>query len=308
MWQGSSGMALVSVSMEKAGWRADTDLSAALEALPANAAVTVMVHGFRFSPAVAAHDPHRHILSLAPPRGCWKAASWPRHLHLDRPGAGLGIGFGWHARGRLDRVAARAFEAGDGLAGLIGTVGRHRPDLQVNVIAHSLGARVALAALAGLPAGRVDRVILLSGAEYRDLARAAMDSPAGRAVQVLNVSSGENAPFDALFRLCVPAPRLTDWPLSAGLRGLPGWTDLRVDCPQSLAVLRHQGFPTRAPATRVCHWSTYLRPGLFRLYRAVCAPGPADLLPRLSAALPRSSPPRRGIAVPRLRPASPHGS
>jgi hypothetical protein len=50
--------------------------------------VTILIHGYRFCPSSAAHDPHRHILSLTPRRDCWKAVSWPRHLHLDRPGTG----------------------------------------------------------------------------------------------------------------------------------------------------------------------------------------------------------------------------
>jgi pimeloyl-ACP methyl ester carboxylesterase len=284
-------MALLSIT---AG---DTDrdraaLVPALSALPAGAAVTVMIHGYRFCPDTPAHDPHRHILSLAPRRDCWKAVSWPRHLHLDRPGTGLGLGYGWRARGRLADVAARAFDTGDDLARLLRLIRDVRGDVHVNLMAHSLGSRVALAALSALPAGHVDRMILLSGAEYRDLARAAMTSPAGRKVEVLNVTSGENAPFDALFRLCVPAPRLADWPLSAGLPGVPGWTDLRVDCPRTLAALRRMGLPTRAPHTRVCHWSTYLRPGLFRLYRAVCDPRQANVLDRITRALPTDAPSR----------------
>ncbi len=296
MWQGAGDMALLSVDAGKAGWTARGDLGAALAVLPRGATLTLMVHGFRFSPFEPAHDPHGHILSLAPRRDCWKAASWPRHLHLDRPGAGLGIGFGWHARGRLDRVAARAFVAGETLAGLIRAINAARPDLSVTLMAHSLGARVALAAVAELPARHVDRMILMSGAEYRDLARAALAGPGGRGVQVLNVTSGENAAFDALFRLCVPAPRLGDWPLSAGLPRLPGWTDLRIDCPRQRALLRRMGFPTRPPATRVCHWSTYLRPGLFRLYRAASGPAGAALLARLDAAL------REALQDPRPRP------
>jgi len=282
-------MALVSVNATETGWESGTPLGPALQALPHGAAVTIMIHGFRFSPWDAANTPHAHILSLAPRRDCWKAVSWPRHLRLHRAGAGLGIGFGWHARGSLTRVAQRAFGVGGSLANMIREIKRMRGDLRVNILAHSLGARVALAAVAELPARHVDRLILLSGAEYRGLARAAIDTPAGRTAQVLNVTSGENAVFDAIFRLAVPAPTLGDWPLSAGLRDAPGWVDLRVDCGEALGVLRGLGIHTRAPATRVCHWSTYLRPGLFTLYRGVFDPEQPDLLPRLAASLPRDA-------------------
>jgi len=296
-------MAVLSVNATETGWTSAAPLERALHDLRPGAPVTIMVHGFRFAPSHGATDPHRHILSLSPRRDCWKAVSWPRHLHLDRPGRGLGIGFGWPARGTVQRVAQRAFDIGETLAMMIRHIKQVRPDVHLCIMAHSLGARVALAALADLPPRHVQRLILLSGAEYCGLARAAMASPAGRGAQVLNVTSGENALFDALFRAAVPAPRLTDWPLSAGLAEMPGWTDLRVDCPASLQALRDLGFPTRAPSTRVCHWSTYLRPGLFRLYRGVCDPARPDLLARLAASLPRKAPRdgRRGSA-PRLSP------
>jgi len=289
-------MALVSVNATETGWESVTPLAPALHNLPRGASVTVMIHGFRFSPWDEQNTPHSHILSLAPRRDCWKAVSWPRHLHLGDAGAGLGIGFGWHAKGSLTRVAARAFGVGRTLADMLSSIKQLRPDLHVNIMAHSLGARVALAALNDLPRGHVDRLILLSGAEYRSIAVAAMRSPAGRAAQVLNVTSGENTLFDAMFRLGVPAPSLADWPLSGGLSEAPGWTDLRVDCPATLAVLRDFGIRTRAPATRVCHWSTYLRPGLFKLYRGVFDPARPDLMPRLAAALPRPA-----AALPRGR-------
>lgn len=280
-------MALVSVNATETGWESVTPLGPAVAHLPLGASVTIMIHGFRFSPWDDQNTPHSHILSLDPRRDCWKAVSWPRHLHLGRADAGLGIGFGWHARGSLTRVAARAFGVGSTLAGFIRDIKAERGDLHVNIMAHSLGARVALSALAELARGDVDRLILLSGAEYRSIAVAALRSPAGRATQMLNVTSGENTLFDAIFRLGVPAPSLSDWPLSGGVSAVPGWTDLRVDCPETLAVLRAHGIRTRASATRVCHWSTYLRPGLFRLYRDVFDPARPDLLPRLAAALPR---------------------
>lgn len=296
-------MALVSVNATETGWDSAEPLPPALGALPPGAPVVVMIHGYRFSPWVTPEDPHRHILSLTPRKDCWKAISWPRHLHLDRPGAGLGIGFGWHARGSLTAVAGRAFEIGRTLAGMTHEIKRLRPDLRIGILAHSLGARVALSALRDGPPGTIDRIILLSGAEYRGHAKVAMASPGARATEVVNVTSGENALFDALFRLAVPAPTLTDWPISAGFGDLAGWTDLRVDCPDTRDALRRAGYRTRPPATRICHWSTYLRPGLFPLYRDLVDPKRPDPLPRLSAALPRPVPPcDAGGPAPRLSP------
>jgi hypothetical protein len=54
-----------------------------------------------------------------PASDCWKAVSWPRHLHLDRPGTGLGIGFGWPATGALPRVAGAPMMPGRSLGRMI---------------------------------------------------------------------------------------------------------------------------------------------------------------------------------------------
>ncbi len=266
-------MALLSVNAAKgteghrpAGTRT---LGQALGALPLGQPVTTLIHGFRFCPSDPAHDPHRHILSLSPRPDCWKAVSWPRHLHLDRPGRGLGIGFGWPAMGALPQVAKRAFEAGQDLARMIDTIHCLRPDAPVQIVAHSLGARVALTALAAAPPGALRRMILIAGAEYREAAELALSQPAAARTQVLNVVSGENRVFDLLFRFVVNPERRFDRPLSAGLGHLVGCTDLAIDDPATRAALCNIGHRLRPPTTRVCHWSGYMRPGLFGIYRHV---------------------------------------
>ena len=267
-------------------WRPDapTDtqgVEQAARTLPWGARVTFLIHGFRFDPAVPAHSPHTHILSLRPRPGCWKALSWPRHLHLDRDAGHLGLAFGWPATGSPASVATRAFEAGAGLAELVDRLHRLRPDLSLSFFAHSLGARVALRALSGSPAGSISRVILMSGAEYRDAAQAALETPAGRAAQIVNIRTAENLPFDLAFRLTVPAPFFGSLPLSAGLQGFPNWTDLRIDCPRTRRDLRALGHRLRAPRTRFCHWSGYLRPGLFALYRRILDPSDTTIIAAL---------------------------
>ncbi|MCU4653826.1 lysophospholipase [Roseibacterium sp. SDUM158016] len=260
-------------------------LEAALAALPEGRPVTVLIHGYRFSPHDPASDPHRHILSLAPRRDCWKAISWPRHLHLDRPGADLGIGFGWAATGGLPAVAARAHEAGADLAAMMRVIRSIRPDLPLQLMAHSLGARVALSALRSAPEGAVRRIILIAGAEYRDAAADALAAPGAARTDVLNVTSGENAPFDLVFRLAVRPARLSDRPLSAGLADVARWTDLPIDRPETRTALRALGHRIRAPQTRVCHWSGYLRPGLFAVYRRLLDPAETHFGSQLRHAL-----------------------
>ncbi|AHM05603.1 hypothetical protein roselon_03345 [Roseibacterium elongatum DSM 19469] len=301
------GLTLLNDEVEDTG-----PLWPALAALPRGRAVTIMTHGYRYSPRPPETDPHTHILSFHPRRDCWKVVSWPRHLHLHRDGAGLGVALGWQALGQMPRVARRARRVGHALAPLIAEIHHRRPDLRINLMGHSLGARVILAAMTAAPAGSVARVILLTGAEYRTAARAAMNAPAGRTAEVLNVTSGENAPFDALFRLAAPPLRPHDRTLCAGVPGTAGWTDLRIDRAKVRAVMGDLGFRLRPPNTHICHWSGYLRPGLFPLYRRVLAPEDQGLLAELSARLAaaRIARPSSGLtwpiprAAPRPRPST----
>ena len=240
-------------------------LAATLAALPPAGPIVIMIHGFRFDPAIRSHDPHHHILSLRPGQACWKAVSWPRHLGLagDR---GLAIGFGWQARGTIWSAHARAARAGARLARLIDLLEQVAPERPVQIFAHSLGARVALTALPRLAPGRVGRIVLIAAAAFAPETRRSMASPAGRKAEVFNVTAPENTLFDLLLRAALPLRGRT---LGAGLPGLPNWLDLPLADPATLATLGRMGWRIRRPAARVCHWSGYLRPGIFPLYRAI---------------------------------------
>lgn len=260
-------------------------LSAALHALPASAPVVVMIHGYRFAPDAAGNCPHRHIFSLQPPAEDWTAVSWPRHLG----DAGLLIGFGWRARGGLIGASQRARDAGRGLAELAAMIRAAAPGRAVHVIAHSLGARVALSALSHAAPGDFDRLILLAGAETRRPARAAMASAAGRAVQVFNITTRENDLFDFLYEWLAGAG--LDTAIGQGLRQqVPNWLDVQMDQPATLTALARLGHPLPPAPARICHWSPYLRPGAFGLYRALLAGGLSAQV--LRTALPERVDPR----------------
>ena len=263
-------MALVPVNAREGRLEGADRLAAALSAAGPLTSVTVMIHGYRFCPfGDPAHSPHNHILSFAPVRDCWKAVSWPRHLRVGRGGM-IGVALGWSARNTLMTAYDRAGETGAALARIAAIVAETRPGLPVNVVAHSLGARVALSALPRLPKGALGRMILLSGAEYRGRAAEALDSPAGRTARVVNVTSRENLPFDAAFRALIRPASWSDLPLASGMGGgRSNWLDLRIDCPAHADRLARSGFRLRPPSTRFCHWSGYMRPGVFPLYRAL---------------------------------------
>jgi hypothetical protein len=243
------------------------ELAAALRALPASSPVVIMIHGYRFSPeGEAVNCPHEHIFSLNPPRDDRKAISWPRHLGLDGVN-GLAIGFGWAARGSLPAAVMQARRLGRRLADLAEVIATIDPNRRVDVIGHSLGVRVALAALRHARPGLFRRLILLAGAETRRPARAAMAAPAGQQVQVLNITTRENDLFDFLFE------RLSSFGLDTAIgqglgRDHPNWLDLQIDHPCTLDVLGKLGHFLPAPLARICHWSPYMRPGALPLCRA----------------------------------------
>lgn len=265
-------MPLVQVNVDgdvarlSSGARAAPTLRGLVGQLRAGAPIIVLIHGYKFSPFAVERDPHRHILSLAPARACWKAVSWPRGLGFGDAGAtdGLVIALGWEARGSIWRAFAEAGRVGGVLAELIGQLCADRP---VDVVGHSLGARVALAALPNLAGGQVGRMILMAAAEFRTAARTAFDSPAGRSAEVINVTTRENDLFDMLLETFVSPMERT---ICNGL-GTPrdNWLDLRIDSDATRASLGGLGFPIAAPSGRVSHWSVYLRQGLWPFYTAL---------------------------------------
>lgn len=233
--------------------------------------VIVMIHGYKFVPAHPRRCPHRHILGLEPRADCWKALSWPRALGFtgEGPSEGLGLAFGWHARGTIWEAWRRAEAAGAALAGIAEILRAAAPDRPLHILAHSLGARVALSALARAPKGAFGRAILLAGAEFAGTAEDALVAPGGRTAEIINVTSRENLFFDLMIEGLIASPRRGDATLGRGLAPGARRLTLRLDDAHTLAALAARGFPV-APATRrVCHWSAYLRPGVFGVYRAL---------------------------------------
>lgn len=274
-----------------AGQNASAAAWAAAKRLPDRAPLVVMVHGYRFSPHSPEHDPHRHILSLAPCDGARHAVSWPASLGFSARGReGLAIAYGWEARGNLRGAYARAADAGAELAGVIDrlAVTARRP---VALIGHSLGARVALAAMSRAAPGAVGRVVLLAGAEFRSCAENAAASPAGMLAEIINITSRENDPYDFALELLLRAGR--DGTVGLGItRPRDHWIDIQVDQPETLAALRAMGFPVSDPVSRASHWAPYLRHGLFDFYRAaLCQPWSLPL-PLLARHMPQRQAPR----------------
>ncbi|MBS8229249.1 alpha/beta hydrolase, partial [Vannielia litorea] len=248
--------------------------SALAEAAP-EAPIAVLVHGFQYSPRDPARSPHSSLFGLG---GSW---SWPARLGLGEEGAPICLGFGWESRGSIWAAYHRAARAGRALAELVDLAATLAPARRISLVAHSLGARVALQALPHLSPGAARRAILLAAAEFRHRAARAAACPAGEAADFLNVTSAQNRPFDLLLEYALAPARPGRPAMGRGMGTLPRWTDLPLSCPATRAALSRLGHPVGPPARRICHGSTYLAPGVFSLYRAALSD--ASLLPRLNA-------------------------
>ncbi len=245
------------------GLRYDADvLAAGLAGLRPGRPIIIMIHGYRHQPGHARDCPHEHILSAAPATHDPRVVSWPAALGLDGRDA-MGIGFGWPARGTIWGAYLRAGHAGRQLAQLVARLPADRP---VHIIAHSLGARVALRAISLLPRARVQRVVLLAAAELRRPARVAVAVADG--TDIINICTRDNWFFDIGLAWIIGAG--LDAGLGHGLgRASQRWHDLRIDHAATRAGLADLGYGVGPARLRVCHWSTYLRPGAFALYRAL---------------------------------------
>ena len=237
-----------------------------IAALPEYAPIVILVHGYKFSPFHHHCNPHDNILSMAP-KARLGVVSWPRHLGFGRGRAaeGLCIGFGWMALGSFWKAHAEAKVAGRALAKLIELIGE-RTNRPVHLLAHSLGARVALRGMADAPARTVGRVVLMAAAEFRKPACRCLLMGAGRHAEVFNVTSRENDVIDALVEKLV-YPLGGDRALGAGMpQASASWLDLQIDHAPTRMSLGDLGYRIAPPDRRICHWSGYLRPGLFGLY------------------------------------------
>ena len=299
------------LSLAGSGQGPEAEIARRLALLPKGAPVVVMVHGKGYRPDCPDRDPHRLILAARPGHGRSRNVSWPRRLGFALPGPrqplGLCIGFGWDSSGRLWRATAEALAMAPMLARLIHLVRRLDPGRRVDLFGHSLGARVILGAVPLVGEGAVGRVILLAGADFTGRAEAALASPAGRRAEFVNITTRENDLFDFLFERAL-SPLGRNGALGRGLPGAANWLDVQIDHPATAAALRGLGLPLAARAARICHWSVYLRPGVFRLYRRLIHDRERLTLPLLRAALDQAPEPRWSrlwaeIPLPGRRPA-----
>ncbi len=270
-------MALIAVNAQNYGtdYVAQTPLHSAL--IESSGPIVIMIHGLKYTPFTPKICPHRFILSLTPDTTCSRALSWPRHLGFTVENTPLAIGFGWPAGHRIRAAYRTAKRVGIALAQLIAEIKRTCPTRPVQIITHSLGARVFFAALPHLPAHSIGRAVIMSGAELCDQAQAAMATPAGQTLDLFNITSRENDLYDCLLEYAVAPLTWNARAIGAGLGGdVNNWVDIQMDHDGTLVALGKLGFRIAEPTRRICHWSSYIRPGMFPFYRYLLR-APKDL-------------------------------
>ncbi len=232
--------------------------------------VIIMTHGYKYRPDNSATCPHRHILALRPRALPDYSPSWPQHLGFGSgfTDEGLAVAFGWNARGPLWTAQRRAQSAGRVLADVINRLHRLNPDRPIHFIGHSMGVELAIEALHHICPGALKRFISMTGATYRARVLAALASEAGRRSELINITSRENDLFDFLYEQLVQPPQPGDRSVGAGIDAENAVT-LQIDCNTTLAHLSHMIAPIGHSQRRVCHWSSYTRPGALRVYNAL---------------------------------------
>lgn len=280
---------------------------------PAGRPTVVLVHGYKYDPSQPQRNPHALLYSADAPaarvarRG--RVLSWPQGLGIGAEGAdGLCLGYGWSAwaswTGRLLAEGRNGFaavydeagRAGASLVPALAALAEARP-APVDLLAHSLGARVALSALrAAAKAGRGDliarlgRWILLGPAEFSGAADAALAACArigARPPEIYCLTARHNARYDRLFAAFAPRAARSGAPLGAAAPAGADparWAHVRFDHPGLPDWLAARGVTLGpAPERGACHWSFYRREGAMDLHRAIIAraPGftPADFAP-----------------------------
>ena len=183
------------------------------------------------APAARPRPPRRAPAALSAGRPRALGPQAPAHGQLAaRPGFsegelgdGLCIALGWdalHWRPGLDCFAAVHRTAGRtaaALVTLVRAVVAADPDRRVDVLSHSLGARLVLQALCQAPDLPVARAILLGAAEYSAEARAALEAQdrVGGTTEFYHMLARANDLYDGLFQLFAPLPELQgDLPLA----------------------------------------------------------------------------------------------
>ena len=248
---------------------------------PLGGVPVVLVHGFGYDPW-ARGDDNPHVvgpLGQASTFGLWR-----RDLVPARAAIGLGwysVPVGWrglwgawrHRRWNRYRWAwDLAEQAGTVLAVLL-----RRLDGPVDILCHSLGSRVVIAALGADTALPVKNVVFMNGAEFA--VPAAFRARASRQVRFVNLVVKADDVLAKLDTAFAPVSRQGPPIGLAGLGARPNnWIDVALDDPQVQRWGATRGWHLAGdnPKQWADHWYTYRQPGNHGLIRAALNGDPLD--------------------------------
>ncbi len=226
----------------------------------------ILVHGFHYDPWALDYDnPH----FVGPLGDVSTFGLWKRNLVPDRNS----IGFGWYSlpRGFHSWIKAwihrrynpyrysfdLAWEAGGVLASMISEIG------EVDVLCHSLGSRVVLAALDQVKDLPMRNLVIMNGAELAiDGERVAKKNPQANITNLVVRSDRVLKHVGAIF-----APKGGLYEFTLGQRPLknapPNWKDVDLDHLGTQAWGRKKGWDLQGnnPDSIGDHWFTYKHPG-----------------------------------------------
>ena len=251
---------------------------------PTGRPIVILVHGYKFHPDQPDADPHRSLFALRPERDGWKIRSWPEGLGFadDAGETGLCVGFAWPAsaphlasllatgRTGFAQVYDRAGAFGARLAELVALLQRLAPGRPIDLLAHSLGARVALAALPHL-ARAPGRMILLGAAEFDARAHEFLGGRARpRRRRSTTSPRGPTTSTTRCSRRFAPRRGWGERAIGLGLPGAAAVLARPAARPRRRDRLdQRPGHPADAPDARLCHWSFYTRDGALAVYQAI---------------------------------------
>ncbi len=258
-------------------------LAQALRHVPRHAPIVIMVHGYKYHPSHKCANPHKTLFAHNDQNPS-KTISWPLGLGFQKMthDDGLAIGFGWEGRPsrkirpkpRLDSFAhvyAQANRAGGHLARLIDCISELAPGRKVDILAHSLGARVTFSALMRVKSKNMGRIIFMGGAEYASVAeryfRHVNRSPE---LEFFCVRTRKNAFVDFLFETFAPRSHPKDRAIGFGYQGpSQNWMNIELDDPATLSMLAARGIGiSKARSLKlVDHWGFYSRAGILSFYQ-----------------------------------------
>lgn len=255
-------------------------LTSILQKIPEDAPIAILIHGYKYDPAAPNRNPHQHIFS-ASPKAHKRVRSWPKGLGFssDTTQDGLCIGFAWsaynpsintlisHRKNSFLHSYDQAAYVATILAQLLVDIEQIAPNRKIDLVSHSLGARVTLLGIDQANSSNIGKVILMGAAEYKSVAQSsAMNSDA----EFYNLTSRENDIFDFLFETFAKSSNKNDRALGNGLdQALSNWVDIQIDRKEVIQYFISRGIVITDQPKRLCHWSFYTRSGMMDLYHNI---------------------------------------